>query len=120
MERKLATLHGQYKEKIYKSGSYSTNLPAKKKKKNTELIGDKWSIQCRYNQREASVLQNTVAQVSIISEDYVEQNLPDAEIKHISHILDEPDSMRVQWRNNADIPFNSFTVIQLKVGDKGT
>ena len=33
------------------------------------------------------------------------QNHPDAEIKRISHILDEPDSMRVQSGNNADIPF---------------
>ena len=52
-------------------------------------------MQCRRNQREASVLLNTGAQVSIICEDYVQQNHSDAEIKHISHILDEPDSMRV-------------------------
>ena len=49
----------------------------------------------------------------------MQQNHPDAEIKHISHILDEPDSMRVQWGNQADIPFNSFTVMKLNVGDEG-
>ena len=27
--------------------------------------------------------------------------------------------MRVPWGNNADIPFNSFTVMQLNVGDEG-
>ena len=69
-------------------------------------------IQYRLNQREASVLLYTGAQVSIISEDYVQQNHPDAEIKHISHILDEPDSMRVQWGKN-----NSFTVMLLNAGD---
>ena len=42
----------------------------------------------------------------------MQQNHPDAEIKHISHILDEPDSMRVQWGKN-----NSFTVMLLNAGD---
>ena len=73
---------------------------------------------CLLNQREASILLNTGAQLSIISQDYMHQNHLDAEIKRISHILDEPDSMRVQRGNNADIPFNSFTVMQLNVGDE--
>ena len=60
-------------------------------------------IQRSLNKREASALLGTGAQVSIISEDYMQQNHPDAEIKHISHILDKPDSMRVQWGNQADI-----------------
>ena len=80
MKRKRATLHGQYKEKIYKSSSHSTNSTQKKKKKNAEQIGDKCSIQGKHNQRVASVLLNTGAQVSIISEDYVKLNLIDAEI----------------------------------------
>ena len=49
----------------------------------------------------------------------MKQNHPDAEIKHISHILDESDSMRVQRGNNADILFSNFTVMQLNVGDEG-
>ena len=115
----IATLHGQHKEKTCKSGSYSTNLTSKEKKKVAEVPSDKCVIQCRLNQREALVLLDTGAQVSIISEDYVQQNHSDSEIKHISHILDEPDSMSVQWGNNADIPLNSFTVMQLNIGDEG-
>ena len=107
----IATLLGQHKEKTLKSGSYFTNLTPQGKKKVAELIDNKCLIQCRLNQREASVLLDTVAQVSIISEDNMQQNHPDAEIKHISYILDEPDSMGVQWENNADIPFNIFTVM---------
>ena len=68
-------------------------------------------IQCRLKKWEASVLLDTGAQVSIVSEDYMQQNHADAEMKHISHILDEPDSMTVQWGNQADIPFNSLTVM---------
>ena len=49
----------------------------------------------------------------------MQQNHADAEIKHISHSLDEPDLMGVQRGNNADISFNSFTVMQLNVGDEG-
>ena len=90
----------------------------KEKNKVAELIGDKWLIQCRLNKREAPVLLNTGAQVSIVSEDYMQQNHPDAEIKHISHILDERYSMRVLWENQADIPLNSFTVMKLNVGDE--
>ena len=76
-------------------------------------------IQCRLSNREASVLLDTGAQESITSEGYMKQNHPDAEIKHISHILDESDSMRVQRGNNADILFSNFTVMQLNVGDEG-
>ena len=46
-------------------------------------------------------------------------NHPDVEIKHNSYILNELDSMRVQWGNKADIPFNSFPVMQLNAGDEG-
>ena len=41
----------------------------------------------------------------------MQHKYPDSEIKHISHILDNPDSMGVQWENQVDIPFNSFTSI---------
>ena len=41
--------------------------------------------------------------MSIISEDYMQQNRLDAEIKYISHIQHELDSMRVQWENQVDI-----------------
>ena len=68
----IATLHGQHKKKTYKSGSYSTNVTPKEKKKVAELIDDKCLIQCRLNQRKASVLVDTGTQVSIISEDYVQ------------------------------------------------
>ena len=99
------------KEKIYNSGLYSTSLTPKEKNKVAELIGDKCLIQCRVNKREALVLLDTGAQVSNVSEDYIEQNHPDAEIKHINHIVDEPDWIRVQLGNQADIPCNSFTVM---------
>ena len=115
----IATLHDQHKEKTYKSGSYSTNLTPKEKNNVAELIGDKCLIQCGINESEASVSLDTGAHVSIISEDYMQQSNPGAEITHISHILDKPDSMRVQCGNQADIPFNSFTVMQLNVGDEG-
>ena len=55
------------RKKPYKSGSYSTNLTPKEKKKVAELIGDNCLIQCRLNQRETSVLLDTGAQASIIS-----------------------------------------------------
>ena len=48
----------------------------------------------------------------IISDNYMQQNYRNAEINHISHILDEHDSMRVQWGDQTDITFNSFTVMQ--------
>ena len=63
--------------------------------KNKWLIGDKCLIQCSLNQREASILLDIGAQVSIISEDYVQQNHANAEIKQISHSLHEPDSYSI-------------------------
>ena len=70
----IATLHGQHKEKTCKSGSYSTNLTPEEKVKVAGLIGHKFLIQCRLKQRETSVFLDTGVQVSIIGEDYVQQN----------------------------------------------
>ena len=67
----IATSRDQHKEKNYKSGCYSTNLTPKEKNKVAEIIGDKYLIQCRLNKREKSVLLDTDAQVSIVSEDYM-------------------------------------------------
>ena len=44
----------------------------KREKKIAELIGDNCLIQCRLNQREVSLLMDTRAQISIISENYMQ------------------------------------------------
>ena len=115
----VATLNDQHKGKIYESGSYSINLSPKEKNQNAELIGDKFFMHCSLNKWVVSTLLDTGAQVLIISDNYMQQNYPNAEINHISHILDEHDTMRVQWGDQADTPFNGFTVMQLNIGYAG-
>ena len=66
----IATLNGEHKKKTQESGLHSAST--KREKKVAELIGDKCLIQCRLNQREVSLLMDTRAQVSIISEDYMQ------------------------------------------------
>ena len=68
-------------------------------------------------QQATSVLLDTGAQVSIVSKKFILENFINAEITAISEILDEYDSLRVQWGNNSKILFAGFTILKLQTGD---
>ena len=68
-------------------------------------------------QQATSVLLDTSAQVSIVSKKFLLENFINAEITAISEILDEYDSLRVQWGNNSKILFAGFTILKLQTGD---
>ena len=56
----------------------------------------------------SSVLLDNGAQVSVISEKYLAENFPHVDECPGDELLDEPDSLRVQWVNQADITFSKW------------
>ena len=87
---------------ILQDKSFPTHLSPKEKAKMAKIVGEKCLMQCELSGAPKSVLLDTSAQVSIISEKYLLENFINAEIRAILDILDGHDSLRVQWGNNSE------------------
>ena len=113
----ISTLTAQRQKEVFKRGSYTVNLSTKQKHKVTGLIGEKCLIKVLLNNKLSSVLLDTGAQVSVINDKYLRENFPHVAEYHVNELLDEPDSLRVQWGNQTDIPFSKYTVTNLCIGE---
>ena len=107
--RAISTLTAQRQEERFKRGSYTVNLSTKQKHKVTGLIGEKCLIKALLNSKLSFILLNTGAKFSIISDKYLRENFPHVDEYTVNELLDEPDSLRVQWRNQTDIPFRIYS-----------
>ena len=65
--------------------------------KNARLIGEKCLIKVLLNNKLYSVLLNIDAQVSVISDKYLGENIPHVDEYPVNELLDETDFLRVQW-----------------------
>ena len=105
---------------MFNRGSHTVNLSKKEKHKVTGLIGEKCLIKVLLNNKLSSVLLDTGAQVSVISDIYLRQNFPHVDGYPVNELLNEPDYLRVYWRNHTDIPFCKYTVVNLCTGEGKT
>ena len=99
MCKAISTLTAQRQVEVFKRGSYTVNLSAKQKHKITGLIGEKWLIKVLLNSKLPSVLLDTGAYVSVISGKYLRENFLHVDEYPVNELLDEPDYLRLQWRN---------------------
>ena len=117
MCKAISTLTEQRQNKVFKRGSYTVNLSTKQKNKVTGLIVEKSLIKVLLNNKLSSVLLDTGAQVSVISDKYLRDNFPHVDEYLVNELLDEPDSLRVQWGNQTEVPFSKYTVVNLCIGE---
>ena len=112
----IHTLHENKIRKVYNTGSYNTNLSVKRSTEIAKLVGEKCIATCKLNQQPADVLLDTGAQVSIINKAYLQNKFPNLLIQHMKEIIDEPDSLRVQWGSSHDIPFDGWVNLTVTCG----
>ena len=103
---------------MLKRGSYTVNLFIKQKQKVTRLIGKKCVIKVLLNNKLSTVLLDTGAQVSVISDKYLRDNFPHVDEYPDNELLDEPGSLRVHYENQTDTPFSKYTVVNLCIGEE--
>ena len=113
----ISTLTAQKQKEVFKRGSYTVNLSTKQKHKVTGLIGEECLVKVLLNNKLSSVLLDTGAQVFVINGKYLRENFPHVDEYRVNELLDEPDSLRVQWGNQMDIPFSKYKVINLCIGE---
>ena len=103
---------------MIKRGSYIANLSAKQKHKVTGLIGKKNLIKVLLNNKLSSVLLDTGAHVSVINDKYLRENFPHVDEYPVNELLDEPDSLKILWGNQTDIPFHKYTVVNVCIVER--
>ena len=87
---------------MFNRGSHTVNLSKKEKHKVTGLIGEKCLIKVLLNNKLSSVLLDTGAQVSVISDKYLRQNFLHVDGYPVNELLNQPDYLRVYWRNQRE------------------
>ena len=69
-------------------------------------------LSCYLNDHPSTLLLDSGAQVF----HYQHRNFPIVKIQHISSILDDCDTIRVQWGDDQDIPFEGWVDMKVKIG----
>ncbi len=72
---------------------------------NTYYIGNKCLVKCMLNDRVVTALWDTGAQVSIMSEEFLQTELPTSSIKNIHELLGLQETINLQAANGTPIPY---------------
>ena len=68
-----------------------------------------------YNNKFANILWDTVANISIISKEYLYSLFPDLAIQNLQDILSESGKLHVRWGNQQEIPYEGYTELQVSI-----
>ena len=75
-------------------------------------------VNCYLKDHPPTLLLDAEAQVSIINIEELAKNFPNVKIQHISSILDDCDTIRVQWGDGQDISFERWVDMKFKITDR--
>ena len=116
----IAELEKQRQDKVQVKYSYSTNVTLHDEPKIAALVGEKCLLECVINDLPSKVLLDTGAQVSMIQIECLQKYFPEVEIHKIEDILEENDSLEIQWGNSATIPFRGWVNLTVQIGKEST
>ena len=79
------------------------------------LVGNKCLVHCTLNDRPVTALWDTGAQVSIMSEDFRQTELPASKIKNIHELLGIQETIKLQAANGTQIPYCGWVEIKVRL-----
>ena len=82
-------LSNQEKRDVSDSGMYVSHLTPNQHGKVAKLVGRRCMVQCVINNVQTEALWDTGAQVSIVSKDWIAENLPTAESRQMDELLND-------------------------------
>ena len=85
-------------------GVYASHITPRQQERIVKLVGKKCVIDCFLDDKPTEVLWDTGAQVSIISVDFLESQLPTVQRRDIKQLLSTEGSISLQAANGTDIP----------------
>jgi len=98
---------------------FQSHITPKNQVRITQLVGNKCSINCRFNEKSVTALWDTGAQVSIVSEDFLKEHLPFKEVKEIGQLLGV-QTISLQAANGTSIPYSGWVEINVKLDGADT
>ena len=115
----ISELQQQHRSKTFKAGTYSATLTVNKSRAMTTFVGKRYLLNYYLNDQSSTPLLDSGAQVSVIIIEEFTKNFPDVKIQDISSILDNYDTIRVQWGDDKDISFEGGLDIRVEIGQNG-
>ena len=96
-----------------KLGQYVSHLTPKQAAKIANLVGKRCVIKCLFDETVVEALWDTGAQVSIISEQFLNDNFPQKKLKNVSELINCP--LNVTAANGTQIPYEGWVEIEFKL-----
>ena len=98
--------------------SFLSHLTPKQTSKIAKLVGKRCLISCKINGKETDALFDTSAQVSIVSQFWLESNLPKTKLQNISEILDK--DLDLKAANGTNIQYIGWVEIDFAMASDDT
>ena len=96
-----------------KQTMFASHLTPVQKTKIAKLVGEQCTIKCRIEDREFDALWDMGAQVSIVSKEWVDTNLPDKKIQNINELLGV--ELELVAANGTKIPYLGFIEVKFQL-----
>ena len=84
---------------------YACHLTPREDSAITRLVGKRCAVQCSLNGLKTTALWDTGAQVSIVSNDWICENLPNAKIQGVEELLDV-NNLDLKAANRTALPYS--------------
>ena len=107
-------LSNQEKRDTSDSGMYVSHLTPNQHAKVAELVGKRYMVQCVMNNVQTQALWDTGAQVSIVSKDWIAENLPTAESRRMDELLYDK-GLDLKAANGTEIPYEGWIEVSFKL-----
>ena len=96
------------------SGMYVSHLTPNQHAKVAKLVGKRCMVQCVMNNVQTQALWDTGAQVSIVSKDWIAENLPTAESRQMDELLNDK-GLDLKAANGTEIPYEGWIEVSFKL-----
>ena len=94
---------------------YSSHITPRQQERIVRLVGRKCLVDCYLEDKPTEVLWDTGAQVSIVSEDFLQSQLPTVQTRDIKQLLGTDGSISLQAANGTDIPYCGWVEIGVRL-----
>lgn len=107
-------LSNQEKRDVSDSGMYVSHLTPNQHAKVAKLVGRRCMVQCVMNNVQTEALWDTGAQVSIVSKDWIAENLPTAESRQMDELLNDK-GLDLKAANGTEIPYEGWIEVSFEL-----
>ena len=111
-------LSNQERKNVSDSGMYVSHITPNQHAKVAKLVGKRCMVQCVMNDVQTEALWDTGAQVSIVSKDWIAENLPTAEPRQIGELLSD-QGLDLKAANGSEIPYEGWIEVTFKLATSG-